>query len=478
MREEGLLEGESRTTFRALRLRMRTLSFYRGALNDEVGQQIDVLVDLLTREDGLQETSEDLMVEDFSRLTALLLTEAAAYSGESVGDLWQNHLLDRILADTNLFSVAAERRQKPAIDGSVRLKVEAELRTLHQLYRLSLTQLQAALIKACPESSAVLLETWSDWEEVRPLHSGTARRPQRNRSLKEQFARTTDWATLIDVLAAHYAEAGTGLLSQYRAFRWVARDNVGAFEGIEEPDPVRVDDLVGYQREHEAVLRNTRQFVRGAPGNNVLIYGDAGTGKSSFVKALLNAFGDQGLRLVEVPKERLADFPYITRALRSRNERFVIFVDDLSFEEHETEYKALKAMLEGSLEARPENVLVYGTSNRRHLVREYFGDRSAPSSEDVHPLETLQEKISLAERFGIRVAFLAPDQERYFTIVSALAEKRGLSLPEQELRRRALQWAQWQNGFSGRTARQFIDDLVGVLAESRGTLGNPGGSGS
>jgi len=180
---------------------------------------------------------------------------------------------------------------------------------------------------------------------------------------------------------------------------------------------------------------------------------------------LLNEFSPQGLRLIEVAKEDLADYLRILTLLRGRRERFILFVDDLSFEEHETQYKALKAALEGSLEARPDNVVLYATSNRRRLVREKFSDRKGPAfDDDVHVEETTQEKLSLADRFGIHAPFLLPDPDRYLAIAETLAASAGVALPPQEVRRRALLWSQWHNGHSCRTARQFADALRGEIA--------------
>ena len=231
--------------------------------------------------------------------------------------------------------------------------------------------------------------------------------------------------------------------------------------------------------------RNTMQFLAGFPANNVLLYGDRGTGKSSSVKALLNEGspgGEDGgggggrsgadagsrvrwsaLRLIEVPKARLADFPIIVSLLRGRPQRFILFVDDLSFEEGETQYKELKAMLEGGLEARPSNVVVYATSNRRHLVREHFSDRASPNSDEVHARDTQQEKLSFADRFGLTITFPTPDQAKYLQIVEGLARRQGLPISPAALRARAIEWAAWHNGRSGRTARQFVDHLTGEL---------------
>jgi uncharacterized protein len=228
-----------------------------------------------------------------------------------------------------------------------------------------------------------------------------------------------------------------------------------------EPDPVRLVELVGYEREREPLLRNTERFLTGLPAHHALLYGLPGTGKSSTVKAVLNEYADRGLRLVEVAKEDLGALPRVLEALRGRGPRFVIFVDDLSFEEHEVEYKSLKALLEGSVEKSPENVRVYATSNRRNLVRERFSERE----DDVHARDTTQEKLSLAARFGLRVTFAVPDQGRYLEIITGLARQRGIEIPEAELVERATLWDRWHAGRSGRTARQFVDELEAELAD-------------
>jgi predicted AAA+ superfamily ATPase len=285
-----------------------------------------------------------------------------------------------------------------------------------------------------------------------------------------------DWAPLAHELAAYFAAEGVGLFGRYRAFRWMRDAGGGHLEGVAAPDPVRLADLVDYELERQPVLENTRQFVAGAPANNVLLYGDRGTGKSSTIKALANEYAAAGLRLIEVAKDHLGDYPRILALLRGRRERFILFVDDLSFDEHETQYKALKAVLEGGLEARPDNVVLYATSNRRRLVVERFSDRQSASPDDeVNPQEAAEEKLSLADRFGIHAPFLVPDQERYLAIVEGLAAQYGLDIPGGELRRRAVTWAQWHNGRSCRAARQFVDAVRGeaVLRASGGASRAP-----
>ncbi|MDH7479751.1 MAG: ATP-binding protein, partial [Syntrophomonadaceae bacterium] len=210
--------------------------------------------------------------------------------------------------------------------------------------------------------------------------------------------------------------------------------------------------------QRQQLILNTERFLSGLPASNVLLYGKRGTGKSSMVKALLNRYYLQGLRLVEVSKDDLSDLPSIVNLLRNRTLHFIIFVDDLSFEEHEIQYKGLKAVLEGGIETMPRNVLIYATSNRRHLIREYFSDREP--GEEIHRDDTLQEKLSLADRFGITIFFPAPTQSVYLRIVEELANQRRIPLGREELHARAREWEKWQNGISGRTARQFVDNLA------------------
>ena len=453
----------------SLRLKWSALSLFRGVLDDEIGWRLrDVLEYLADGDDAAAPVALEA-IDAYASAASLLQAEASQASSHLTGDLWQEHLLNRLLLDTNLISAAAERGTGAPLSPALRTKARAELRALQGIFQLSLDGWQQALAQAAPEHAESLAGVWTSWEDV-GMAAGEAEAERAKAPLRKEFAQSDDWAALLDLLVQHYRENGAGLFGQYRAFRWVSHSGEGVLEGIPHPDATRVDDLIGYEAEKAPVLRNTRFFVNGAPGNNVLLYGDAGTGKSSMVKALLNTFGDEGLRLIEVPKELLGDFPYITRLVAGRSERFILFVDDLSFEENETEYKALKAALEGSLEARPDNVLVYATSNRRHLIREYFGDRPTPGRDEIHPSDTSQEKISLADRFGLRVGFRTTSQAHYFEIVYGLAERAGLSVSKAELRRMALEWAQHQNGFSGRTATQFVNDLQG--AATSGELTN------
>jgi predicted AAA+ superfamily ATPase len=275
--------------------------------------------------------------------------------------------------------------------------------------------------------------------------------------IKALLAAESDWSVMVKPLADYYYQAGAGIFGKYGALRWVSRHE--RLEGIASPDQVQLEDLIGYQAQRQEIIDNTERFLAGLPANNVLLYGDRGTGKSSTVKALLNRYQGRGLRLIEAPKSALRDYPKIIRALRDKPQRFILFLDDLSFEDSEYEYKELKAVMEGGLEVRPDNLLIYATSNRRHLIREHFSDRDTDG--ELRAGDTVQEKLSLADRFGLVVLFTMPDRSLYLDIVHGLARQRGIVLPVEELDKQALLWAAYHNGRSGRTARQFIDAISG-----------------
>lgn len=288
-------------------------------------------------------------------------------------------------------------------------------------------------------------------------------------TLKAAFSSAENWSQALPALAEFHANRGSGYLARFIAFTWERNATGGYLRGIPAPDPIRLDDLIGYEEEHRVVVENTLQFLSGYPANNMLLYGDSGTGKSSTVKALLNEYHQKGLRLIELPKALLADFPAVIRRVRNLRQRFIIFVDDLVFAENEESYTSLKAVLEGGVETRPENVLIYATSNRRHLIRERCSDRSGLATgnydDELRSADTMQEKLSLSDRFGITVIFPSPDEQQYLQIAEGIAQKRGLTVDRNLLRKEALRWKLWQNGCSPRTARQFVDWLEGHLAQ-------------
>jgi predicted AAA+ superfamily ATPase len=448
-------------------LRARTLSVLRNVISDEIGVAFLDLLEALSAEE-----SPARIGGVYGRLFALLADEAELTDEPLVGDAWQNHLLDRLLETETPFSRKAQRASLEQIGPSLLAQVRRDLGALQALFSLDAVRLARAAAHAANAEPA---DSWVPWNGFAPLTNGNGPAAPASHALKERFAASDDWPSLIDALAEQYARIGAGPFGRFRAFRWVREDGtghqpgqIGRLVGVPAPDPIRLEQLVGYERERELVLQNTEQFLAGYPANSVLLYGDRGTGKSSTVKALLNEHAARGLRLVEVSRDDLGDFPWIIQQLRDRPERFILFVDDLSFDEGERDYRGLKAVLEGSVEARPSNVVLYATSNRRHLVQERWTDRETTLAAEVHGQDTMQEKLSLSDRFGIRVVFPSPDQRRYLAVVEALASQRGLTLDPNVLRRRGLQWAEWHNGRSGRTARQFIDHLQGELGLAAG----------
>ena len=265
---------------------------------------------------------------------------------------------------------------------------------------------------------------------------------------------------LLDRLTAFYQTHGVGLLGMGQVFRARRTGDGAELVPVEDRPPVRLADLVGYRQQKDLLIRNTEAFLRGKGSNNVLLYGDAGTGKSTSIQALVNEYADQGLRLIELYKEQYDLIPDILRQVKGRNYRFLLFLDDLSFEENDTSYKYLKAVMEGGAEAPPENVRICATSNRRHLVREVWSDRSdVEHNGDIHRSDTVEEKLSLASRFGLQIFYPAPTFEEYQQIVSALSEKAGTDLSPEQLRAAAATWQVRSGSRSGRTARQFVDQL-------------------
>ena len=426
----------------------RRLLLFRGVLRDPIGQALVALLDAARA----AASEPERMMAAYADLFALLADAVELGDGPLVGDPLQDHLLARVLIDDNPFSRKAQRAPG-ALGGALMEAARHDLAALQTMAGLTADRLTAALRE-------VTGDDLTPWSGLTPLREA---RPVELVAAMRELAATPEWGDAAPRLAAYYARAGSGIFALHRAFRWEAGEEGGRLVGIATPDPIRLDDLVGYERERQPILENTEHFLAGFRANNVLLYGDRGTGKSSTIKALLNEHGERGLRLIEAPRRSLHQLSAIMAAARGRLERFIIFVDDLSFAEVEDRHLDLKVLLEGGLEHHPDNVVVYVTSNRRHLVREFFTpDRGLLTPDgEIRPGETVQESLSLADRFGLVVTFLAPTQERYLTIVAALAEQRGLRIDPERLRQRALQWSSRHNGLSGRTARQFIDHLAG-----------------
>ena len=435
-----------RADLNGMLLRARGLALFRGVLASGTARSFLALLDLLA--DGRPEPGA--VADEVGRLWEGLAGE----DGRLLPDAWQSHLVGRLLDDENPFSLGAEAgRLSPAIVDQAR----RDLGTLRPLFELEAEVLLGAVEDAVPGLAGI----WTPWRDLEPegVTDGDDPLREARRSLALKLAAADGWMPMAENLADHHAAHGAGPLGRYRAFRWER----GALRAVARPDGQRLSALIGQEREREPLVQNTARLLAGLPSHHALLYGPPGTGKSSTVKALANEYAGKGLKLVEISKEDLHELPDLLEALRERRAlRFVLFIDDLSFEEHEIEYKDLKALLEGSVEEPPPNVRVYATSNRRNLIRESFADRGE-LGDDVHARDTMQEKLSLSARFGLRVTFPAPNQRRFLQIVSGLVRERGMEIPEEDLRERALLWDRWHAGRSGRTARQFVDELEGDL---------------
>ena len=272
--------------------------------------------------------------------------------------------------------------------------------------------------------------------------------------LQEKLAQSKSVEEFYEILYNHYMHYGVGKYGLNKAFRY--RDD--KIVSIDHIDDHTLEQLIGYERQKRKLIANTEAFINGKKANNVLLYGDNGTGKSSSVKALLNRYYKQGLRMVEVYKHQFIQLPQIIGELQNRHYKFIIFMDDLSFEEFETEYKYLKAVIEGGLEKKPDNILIYATSNRRHLIKETWEDREGS---EININDAKQEKLSLVARFGVQILYTHPNKKEYLEIVDGLAKEHGLNVDEKELHRLAMEWELRNGGYSGRTAKQFINMMLG-----------------
>ena len=426
------------------------LTLLRDVLDGEVGQAVLTLFKLLVAHEVDAPTLAQAYSHAFSALAHVTNSDVLL---PNLADAWQAYLIGRIVDSVNPWSKQAERVPSSSMAMGLREQAKRDMYVLHLLYTISAQDIWKLTQNSVAEALPNLHNAWVPWYNLAVEREtiGTARE-----TLVHQLATAQDWTASISFLEHYWRQHGTGIFAHYAVLRWGGRAE--GFHGIAHPDLIQLANLVDYEREKARLRTNLEHFVRGLPAHDAVLYGAPGTGKSSTVKALANAYADMGLRLLEVHKEFVHDLPTIVNQVRGHAPYFLLFIDDLSFEEHETEYKALKVLLEGTAEARPANVLIYATTNRLNLIRENFADRGKPT-EDVHWRDTSDEKASLVARFGLRVTFMTPNQEQYLNIVIGLAHQRGLTLSEEDLRLRALTWERQHTGRSGRLARQFIDDL-------------------
>ena len=372
-------------------------------------------------------------------------------------NLWHCYLTWLLMTNENSFTRTCER--VGASEGSVNHFAKSDFAVFHRLFDFDFSPVEQDLGIDC---FSVLCSYQAIPKRERTYNQDVSRQVQTLcRALEE-----ADADEMFRLVTEYYRQYGFGVFAMNRAFRIQHEtDTRVSFIPISNIDGVLLDDLLGYEIQKRELRANTEAFLAGKRANNVLLYGDAGTGKSTSVKALINEYYDRGLRMIEIYKHQFKDLSQVIAQIKNRNYKFVIYMDDLSFEEFEIEYKFLKAVIEGGVETKPDNVLIYATSNRRHLIREVWRDRNDMSAteNDVHHSDTMEEKLSLASRFGVTINYSKPTREEYFSIVRQLAAKQGISMPEEELNMAATRWEMYHGGISCRTAQQFVNHLAGKL---------------
>lgn len=408
------------------------------------------LSDIFKQMDQDTQSRDELVTRIFTQVKHLLQV-ATDYGFDK--NLWHNYLTYLLITDENPFSLTCEK--VGANDGSVNFFAKGDFKAFKALFDFDFSEIEERLGIDC----FTRLSQYKAIGKKELMYNKNV--SEKVQVLSERLEKTANEDEFFDVVTDFYKAYGVGMFGLNKAFRIASRtENHVEFCPINNMDTVMLDDLVGYEIQKKKLVDNTEAFVQGRKANNVLLFGDSGTGKSTSIKAIVNAYYDQGLRMIEIYKHQFRDLSNVIAQIKNRNYRFIIYMDDLSFEEFEIEYKYLKAVIEGGLEKKPENVLIYATSNRRHLIRETFKDKQ-DRDEDMHTNDTVQEKLSLVARFGVTIYFGSPDKKAFQEIVRTLAIKNGISLPEEELLLEANKWELSHGGLSGRTAQQFIDYLSG-----------------
>ena len=370
-------------------------------------------------------------------------------------NLWHNYLTFILITNENSFSMTCEK--VGANDGTVNYFAKNDFRIFKRLFDYDFKPIEEALEIDC-------FSTISHYKAIgkkeRMYNRNVSEKVQ---ALSEQIEKAKNEDEIFDIVTTFYKDYGVGMFGLNKAFRIRNVADEVEFCPINNTETVMLDDLVGYEIQKQKLIDNTVAFVQGRAANNVLLFGDSGTGKSTCIKAIINEYYDQGLRMIEIYKHQFKDLSTVISLIKNRNYRFIIYMDDLSFEEFEIEYKFLKAVIEGGVETKPDNVLIYATSNRRHLIKETWNDRNDVQVDNgMHKSDTMQEKLSLVNRFGVTISFSKPSQKEYFGIVKELAKRYPeITLTEEELCAQANKWELSHGGISGRTAQQFINYLAG-----------------
>ena len=437
-------------------MNIHTCVVYKNMENSEV---LELLARLIGEEYPAYEAGEltdsDLEYERESYCKAVnMLLEMAANYGFS-GNLWHTYLTWLLVNSENAFSKSCEI--VGPVEGSINVMARHDLAIFKELFDFDIAKIDEMM----GMDMAAVLKNYVHTSDSSKLYNRRIR--DRICVLSKELAATEDVDSFMASLVNFYGEFGVGKFGLNKAFRLRENsDGTATIEPITNIAHVYLEDLVGYEIPKQKLIENTEAFVEKRKANNCLLFGDAGTGKSSSIKGIVNRYYEQGLRIIEVYKHQFKYLNDVIAEIKNRNYRFIIYMDDLSFEEFEIEYKYLKAVIEGGLEKKPENILIYATSNRRHLVRETFSDKNdVRTNDELHSTDTVQEKLSLVARFGVTIYFGAPTPKEFKNIVCSLAERNHIDMPTEQLLAEANKWELAHGGLSGRTAQQFIDYLLG-----------------
>ena len=383
-----------------------------------------------------------------------LLTVATDFGFDK--NLWHNYLAYFLITNENPFSITCEKIG--ANDGSVNHFARNDFSAIKNLFEYDFSEIEKSLGIDC----FTQISNYRAIEKKELMYNKNV--SEKVQALSSRMEQARDVEGFFTAVTEFYRDYGVGMFGLNKAFRIQDRtDSKLVFLPINNMDKVMLSDLVGYEIQKKKLVDNTRAFVEGKKANNVLLFGDSGTGKSTSIKAIVNEFYNQGLRMIEIYKHQFKDLSNVIAAVKNRNYKFIIYMDDLSFEEFEVEYKFLKAVIEGGVETKPDNVLIYATSNRRHLIKETWNDRNDMEHDNgMHRSDTMQEKLSLVNRFGVTINYSRPSQKEYFDIVISLARRAGITMSEEELKAEANKWELAHGGISGRTAQQFVYYLEGM----------------
>ena len=411
------------------------------------------LSDIFRKFDNNEESQERLIQDIYTEVKRLLVV-ATDYGFDK--NLWHNYLTFILITNENPFSITCEKIG--ANDGSVNEFAKNDFKVFMNLFNFDFSKIEKALGINCFS----LISNYKAIVKKELMYNKNV--SEEVQALSEKLENAKDEEEFFAGVTGFYKDYGVGMFGLNKAFRIIGNENGEVrFNPINNMDKVMLDDLVGYEIQKQKLIENTEAFVQGRKANNTLLYGDSGTGKSTSIKAIVNQYYDQGLRMIEIYKHQFKDLSTVIARIKNRNYKFIIYMDDLSFEEFEIEYKFLKAVIEGGVETKPENILIYATSNRRHLIKETWNDRNdMESTNGIHKSDTVEEKLSLVNRFGCQICYSKPSHKEFYDIVINLARRNNINMSDEELCAEANKWEISHGGISGRTAQQFINHCLGL----------------